>query len=99
MKNAKSTPGPWYAEGCKIIADSGTKYHRMKQIAGTVQMQHGDLHPEDKANARLMAAAPDLLEATKKLCIAIGGCRCGDEEEAAYQKCMAAIIKAEGETG
>ena len=56
---AKHTPGPWKAEKYCIWANNhnGSVY-----IAGT---QTGIDTDQQKANARLIAAAPDLLEAAK----------------------------------
>ena len=53
MNNDKFTPGPWYAE--KFCIWAGDCF-----VAGTATGQ-GD--PEQQANARLIAAAPDLLAA------------------------------------
>ena len=53
MNNDKFTPGPWYAE--KFCIWSGDCF-----VAGTATGQ-GD--PEQQANARLIASAPDLLAA------------------------------------
>ena len=59
--SAKFTPGPWFVakavdEG--IVIDMGTQ-----RIADCNWMRG----PEDKANARLIAAAPDLFEALMQL--------------------------------
>ena len=53
MKDTQHTPGPWYAE--KFCIWAGDCF-----VAGTATGQ-GD--PEQQANARLIAAAPDLLAA------------------------------------
>ena len=53
MNNDKFTPGPWYAE--KFCIWAGDCF-----VAGTATGQ-GD--PEQRANARLIASAPDLLAA------------------------------------
>lgn len=52
------TPGPWTAEGSIIGADRTVVAYRVNRPAG------GNQRVED-ANARLIAAAPDLLEACK----------------------------------
>ena len=49
---------------------------------------------EAKANARLIAAAPELLEALKELCDVTDT---NDYNEAAFFKAEAAIAKAEGQ--
>jgi len=54
--------------------------------------------PADKANARLIAAAPELLAALKRLCDLPCDCPCeiGVDEMTAYGQARAAIAKAEG---
>jgi len=59
----KHTPGPWIANGNEIIApefDNGiaTYYVRVASIDGT--RETGWNAPTIKANARLIAAAPDM---------------------------------------
>lgn len=57
MSERNHTPGPWHvAGGCQIRSDRD-------QIAKVWMMRGG----EGKANARLIAAAPELLEALKEL--------------------------------
>jgi hypothetical protein len=56
MSEAKYTPGPWWCNGDPVVATvSGAR-----SIAFTDTKGGG---AEDVANARLIAAAPDLLEA------------------------------------
>ena len=74
MTQAKHTPGPWRigytrVDGynfSKIETGKKNKYGRVKYIA-TVDISN------DKANAKLIAAAPDLLHAVELLKIAIQG--------------------------
>lgn len=47
------TPGPWEAHGCEVV---GSGF-----IVATVNWHSG--HNHERANARLIAAAPDLYEA------------------------------------
>ena len=59
---AKHTPGPWYSR-------NGSSPHFQGQIASestgaTVAISYSD---EDGANARLIAAAPDLLDACLRM--------------------------------
>ena len=60
------TPGPWHVGGkgnAIVYADvEGGSY----AVANAVTF-HGQPNFEDAANARLIAAAPDLLEALRKL--------------------------------
>lgn len=64
MPAAQHTPGPWiwqhWPDGVDAVAQAST--------LGTIAtIQSGAFADEDQANARLIAAAPDLLEACKKL--------------------------------
>ena len=62
MTNMKHTPGPWEHRGLTMI--SGRKADDVKFTLANVTPA-GDLHyaTESAANARLIAAAPELLEA------------------------------------
>lgn len=73
------TPGPWYAE-------HGTEEYFFVSLKG------GEMFPreENAANARLIAAAPDLLEALEK--IALEGAWKGGQE--CLRIAAAAIAKA-----
>ncbi|OZI38998.1 hypothetical protein CEG14_05535 [Bordetella genomosp. 1] len=67
----KHTPGPWARDigsgfGCDVRAENGRK------VAATWGINSGDPHrpayrAECDANARLIAAAPELLEALQEL--------------------------------
>lgn len=69
----KHTQGEWEytphmneTYGCKAITvDDNTKYHRRIAIANI--SEHPQRPEESEANARLIAAAPDLLKALKEL--------------------------------
>ena len=94
MSENKFTPGPW---------ETGDDY----------QVQTVDKHgyeiaemridvPEYEANARLIAAAPDLLEALEAVLLVVGQLRIGehlpcDQGMNVTKLCMAAIAKARGE--
>ena len=103
---AKHTPGPWViADGGPIIADS------QNMIAVTLDMfdSNEDLstwiqtrvtRPEREANARLIAAAPELLEALEELVTALDYAvtrRSRARRDAAVKSARAAIAKARGE--
>jgi hypothetical protein len=83
--NANHTPGPWKREGVDIYANApaNVRPHIAHVIYGAT------------ADARLIAAAPELLEALTDL---VGGC--GKEGDLfsseAMAKARAAIAKAEG---
>lgn len=80
------TPGPWKREGIEIYASApaNVRPHIARVIYG------------DTANARLIAAAPELLEALKHLDNAINEPSLGIDLIEASDKARAAIAKAEG---
>lgn len=90
---AQYTPGPWKFDdvlGCREI--KGDKYppHRQGQyrpIASTHGLANDD---EDRANARLISAAPDLLEALEWIV------EDGASDSRALEVARAAILKATG---
>ena len=65
MKNQNHTPGPWTTENCTdgIVIESGEKYIAdvHYHIAGAMSAQ------ETQANAALIAAAPEMLEALSRV--------------------------------
>lgn len=81
----KHTPGPWYREGKRIRGDYGF----VIEASGELIISNAD--------ARLIAAAPSMLEALKL--VSEFGCDCHDEpERSPCMVCVAneAIAKAEG---
>jgi len=90
---SKHTPGPWHIVEDRVPAS-------LEVFAGKTAIaecwRRADV-PTEKANARLISAAPDLLEALKKMveCSHTGNVYlCAD----ASQKAYAAIAKATGGT-
>lgn len=65
MSETKHTPGPWEIDhnGYLQAAVSGVIICRIVNSGGIVF--HADFSPAQPANARLIAAAPELLEALK----------------------------------
>ena len=96
------TPGPWMAvpggrHDQEVII---TTQHRLDQSFSEIcgmdvefTGKHGD---EQKANARLIAAAPELLDALTGL-LAVVNVRIDDPRTQQFDKARAAIAKAEGE--
>lgn len=84
------TPGPWAVSPYNnITSRNGT-------VAKTEQMP-GNYESEQKANAHLIAAAPDLLSALKETIEYLETFACHDEQgRAAIKSANAAISKAEG---
>ena len=85
------TPGPWIKERNLITDQDG------QDIATVTYRQSGYV----QANTRLIAAAPDLIEALKALHkhFITESMHIGEAEEALERISMAAITKAEGRDG
>lgn len=87
------TPGPWFIDSFAQIGDE-------KSIIGRVYC--GDIFPNDDlpectANARLIAAAPELLEALEGLSDILNNHYGDDDDETpAIDKAFDAIRKAKG---
>jgi hypothetical protein len=99
------TPGPWevvHAEHGIVVrteSPTKTKYGASRYAAiGGFDRNEPDKLAEAQANARLIAAAPDLLEALKELAVCDFGANWNDAAEWAAIKARAAIAKATGET-
>ena len=94
----KHTPGPWVVGPVDDtvvthLGADGVRYE-VAQIDG--DYNEPGLWPVMEANARLIAAAPDLLDAAIKALAALRS-RCGPEERVVAERTLvAAIAKAEG---
>ena len=88
----KHTPGPWHVDS---ICPTKVRLSDSYLIADTYR-HPGDM-PASEANARLIAAAPDLLETLRMSCAVLG--RAAQHEidgaRAVFFKVTAAIAKAE----
>lgn len=98
----KHTPGPWNVEGPDWYGDFNiVPSHEALAIGAVVRNGMRD-QGETEANARLISAAPDLLEALRELFATVKGeCpRLLDEDRGAnphlYSSIVDAIAKAEG---
>lgn len=91
MSTTKHTPGPWTAQGLAIVASD-------RSFVGRLYPWCAD--PQDaecaKANARLIAAAPELLESIEQLLVCMR--LAGWEDDPASIKARAATAKAKGES-
>ena len=105
MTQSKHTPGPWSV----LVNDEDLWLieHENQQIAAVsgqfVADDYGNcpLEPEEMANARLIAAAPDLLEALTKLALATSSVGVGHismNQRTALKEARVAIAKAKGES-
>lgn len=96
MSNHKHTPGPWeierYSDGLiQIVGDVRIVSDDEENVTTVVEA----VARGDEANARLIAAAPELLEALQNLDALRGPFPPSDEAvEAAWRKASAAIAKA-----
>jgi hypothetical protein len=100
MKMSEHTPGPWLREGNTIYAlmhhgwRKGVEQMR-NRFTTFVQKDREISDKELEANARLICAAPELLEALK-LCRPHMYDHASNTPDEAFNKLCAAIAKAEG---
>ena len=89
--SAKHTPGPWFAKfeaGRYVISYQGEfGPHRALAITGGFQ-------PDNAANARLIAAAPELLEALQAVDVLFGHLATDSTQRIWVDNARAAIAKA-----
>jgi hypothetical protein len=114
MTNAKHTPGPWQTDGCHIKANGIRIAFAVNDVDEAVSGRDFEGYPRPQeafANARLIATAPELLEALNEchgalwrlLMVTDISTRGGDLVEyyhrgqSANKKALAAIAKAKGE--
>jgi len=93
---SKHTPGPWRAEmnGFCRMAVIDKKYRYLTYKAGSDRMSDEEL----EANANLIAAAPDLLEALKRMFSTIEDSHIPGAPGSPIEMARAAIDKATGES-
>jgi hypothetical protein len=88
MSKAQHTPGPWkLISNGLLVQDAGNRLH-----IGTFKEAEGLGHSA-AANARLIAAAPELLAALEEIVAQLG-----DKGYCAISKARAVAEKARGET-
>ena len=91
---SKHTPGPWlYDDESEVISTDARLEGSKAEIAEVVTSYYGPFAAEQQANARLIAAAPDLLEALREADKCMSGLYDGSEVQA---RIRAAIAKATG---
>lgn len=97
-QTASHTPGPWAVPDIDGVWDDTIPIHALDgSVVGTawpLTYRCGDDDPETQANARLIAAAPELLEALRNLLSTPEVEDLADEE--VWQKAVAAVAKATG---
>lgn len=93
---AKHTPGPWiYDEPSNWLGLSARVCTEKYEPIAQVQLSGWPKHI-GRANARLCAAAPDLLAACKAIRDSRDDVWGGSPSNAAVEACLAAVAKAEG---
>lgn len=103
-KQATHTPGPWVAVGNSEVHDRPTEYDKdgsrtgeTPNLVAALGYPHHDA-PTLAANARLIAAAPELLEALRWAVETIDEAGGMDpDDRGAIAQCRAAIAKATGQ--
>ena len=97
MTKAQHTPGPWklagYDKGKSIYEDVHFGNDKQDTICRLFFHEIPIADEQVRANARLIAAAPELLEALYD----VMQCFVGDDENKVAQRARAAIAKATGE--
>lgn len=97
---SKPTPGPWQAYNAGDDDTSDFRIHRPGMIyEGRIARVGGQGRNEDEANARLVAAAPDLLSALKGATVVLRTAWERNRDIRAGEmldRALAAIAKAEG---
>lgn len=94
---SKHTPGPWTVDGNVIRGDEKSNGSVSVACILDVAYPYGRWAGESaQANARLIAAAPDLLEAAE-LCRKYMYEHASNTQDNAFDKLCAAIAKATGE--
>lgn len=91
---SKHTPGPWTVNGCRVEATSGA------MVAGVFDGTNANVTDRDaeQANARLIAAAPELLESLESALYGVEGNHPLDADIHSWQDAARlAIAKAKGE--
>ena len=78
MSEAKHTPGPWHsfqqADGTRFLVVSGDGSKPNEPVVASVAGYTATMHAAEEANARLIAAAPDLLAACRRIEAWFDGC-------------------------
>lgn len=101
---SKHTPGPWELRG-RTVKGPHPRYEGELRTVASAQWSKGTWKDEAEANARLIAAAPDMLQALQEM---IANCdrwletgipADAEESKRLYNQMAAALKKAEGGQG
>lgn len=92
-ETVKHTPGPWiFAYGSVYRGDETINDENAPRIALMDRNEPTTQPTERDANARLIAAAPDLLEACRVACAALN--EAGEKYYEQWEQCKVALEKA-----
>lgn len=96
---SKHTPGPWTFKGRTVRGPHPRDPEGRTRIVANAIWGRGTYVGEAEANARLIAAAPEVLEALEELFYLIDGAHDGERVFTfkMQRKAKAAIAKAKGE--
>lgn len=93
---AKHTQGPWEVDGNIAVRSSGPDGRQVCLCEITVRgRDHSETYDEAAANARIIAAAPELLDALKDMVLGIDAEFGPSRTDVNFPKARAAISKAE----
>ena len=98
---AQHTPGPWKVDEVgRHFDEEYLRLHNRFKLVGK-EMDNiayiPEIHPEAEANARLIAAVPDLLAALEKIVSAVVAGASITQGHLCFQAALNAIIKAKGD--
>jgi hypothetical protein len=94
---SKHTPGPWLAVGAQVEIEDDSVPDICTCDPQVMRQSHLDWHPRTvEANARLIAAAPDLLEALEGTAALLEALGYAADTSLTVGAARAAIAKAKG---
>jgi len=97
MGQSKHTPGPWTIDGSvRTSINAGTKHIALANFYNSVEPEFNVSGEEHEANARLIAAAPELLAALDELVDALTAGYVPQQDGRMLKEARALIAKAEG---
>jgi len=99
--NTQHTPGPWNVGDDSPNEYEGPTIENIDTVVAVIPIDDiNDSSPEERANARLIAAAPDLLDACQHLLEMVAECQLNgvlpDAKKWPAAQAAAAITKATG---
>jgi len=96
MKETKHTPGPWHIYANDAYLAGKTPINLVSVYAGEMPREHIVCNSYDPDDAKLIAAAPELLEACKDLLAWVDQHECDGAFLRSQNAARQAIAKAEG---